>query len=449
VTRLWSGRAGRLSARQATGSAELREVIDSTPWVDVHEHLVEERHRLKAGDYTFADGLGNQVTVAKGWRGLLLGGLVFNDLRSAGLPNQTARLILAPRPDSGAAWDLLHPYLTSVRLGGYMRAVDATTERLFGCKLTRDTCESIDRRLDLLQGEGYYARVLQSDAGVERCQVNSLDCDPFCAGGVSAVTNQDLSITALVRGYHQIAERASGIEVGDLDDYIALVEWVYATYASAAVAVKCYWAYFHPQGLRFHSTDMPTRAFARVRRGVGSDTDRFAVEECVFRYCLQQAARYRLPVKLHCGYLAGNDDQSLGHSFLESAGVTQIVQAYPETDFVLMHTGWPSQEYLVALAKHQPNVYLDMSWAWALAPVAAADWLARCLTSVPTNKILCFGGDYLTVETVVGHAHLARRGLQQVLQFLVGSDWLTIDEAVALAPALMRDNADRVLPAPS
>jgi hypothetical protein len=110
---------------------------------------------------------------------------------------------------------------------------------------------------------------------------------------------------------------------------------------------------------------------------------------------------------------------------------------------------WPQQEQLLALAKHQPNVVVEMSWAWSAAPRSACDFLQRFLTTVPATKLLCFGADYLTVENVVGHAELARRGLQHALEDLVRSDWLSIDDASELVPLLMHGNARRVLPAPS
>ena len=47
----------------------------------------------------------------------------------------------------------------------------------------------------------------------------------------------------------------------------------------------------------------------------------------------------------------------------------------------------------------------------------------------------------MVVETVVGHAELARRGLETALEGLVRDDWLTPDEALALVPQLMRGNA--------
>ena len=125
------------------------------------------------------------------------------------------------------------------------------------------------------------------------------------------------------------------------------------------------------------------------------------------------------------------------------------MQEYPRTTFVLMHMAWPQQEQLLALAKHQPNVVVDMSWLVdGRATLGVSTSSQRFLTTVPATKLLCFGADYLTVENVVGHAELARRGLQRALEGSVADGWLTNDDALALVPLLMRDNAERILPAP-
>jgi uncharacterized protein len=109
-----------------------------------------------------------------------------------------------------------------------------------------------------------------------------------------------------------------------------------------------------------------------------------------------------------------------------------------------MHTGWPQQEQLLSVAKHFPNAVVDLCWAWSLAPRSTTDFVQRFLTTVPASKLLCFGGDSMVVETIVGHAELARRGLQAALEGLVNDDWLTPDAALALVPQVMRGNALRI-----
>ena len=428
-------------------SSELTELIDATPWIDVHEHLVEERHRLRDDAYEFVEVFGEDACIPGDWSSLVVGGYALDDLISAGLPPATAQSFT--RGDLGPLekWDLVEPYIEAVRLTGCMRAVDLTTERLFGSRLARDTCEEIDRACRDLRRPGYYRYVLNDVANVERCQVNSLEADPFCETEAPGLLDQDISIAGLVRGRHERAERWSGIEVGTLDDYVGVVERVFEQYAGRAVSAKCFWAYF--RSLAVGQVDSPPRrAFERLRRHTEDHADRRSVEDFLFRHCVELATRAGLPVKIHLGSLARNGDPHLRDIYSCVADTTRLVQEYPATTFVLMHMAWPQQEQLLALAKHQPNVVVEMSWVWTSAPQSACDFVGRFLTTVPATKLLCFGGDYLTVESVVGHSELARRGLQRALEGLADSGWLTIDDAARLVPLLMRGNAERILPAP-
>ena len=373
---------------------------------------------------------------------MLVYGYALDDLVSAGLPSAVSEQISGSDWDPLEKWNAVAEYVDAARLTGYMRALDSTTTRLFGLRLGPDTCEEIDRRLRSLREPGYYRRVLNEVANVERCQVNSVDHDPFCETEMPDLLDQDISITALVRGYHASAESRSGIDVGTLDDYVRVIDWVFGRYARDAVAVKCWWAYF--RSLAVASVDSPPRrSFARLRRGTDDKADRHRVEDFLFRHCVNLATEAGLPVKLHMGTLARNWDPHLTDCHACVTDVTPLVQEYPRTTFVLMHTAWPEQEQLLALAKHQPNVVVECSWSWTLAPRSTAEFIQRFLTTVPATKLLCFGGDYVTVENVVGHAELARRGLQSALEGLVDSGWITMEDAIALVPLLMRENAER------
>jgi hypothetical protein len=58
--------------------------------------------------------------------------------------------------------------------------------------------------------------------------------------------------------------------------------------------------------------------------------------------------------------------------------------------------------------------------------------------------VFTFGGDYITVETVYGHARVARMGIAQALTELVAEGWMTEREALATAERIMRGNAHEV-----
>jgi len=101
------------------------------------------------------------------------------------------------------------------------------------------------------------------------------------------------------------------------------------------------------------------------------------------------------------------------------ADLCPLLRQYPEARFVLMHIGYPYQDEMLALAKHYANAYVDLCWAWIISPAACVRFVKEFLTAAPVNKLLGFGGDYILIEPVLGHAKIARRGLALALTGLV------------------------------
>jgi hypothetical protein len=85
-----------------------------------------------------------------------------------------------------------------------------------------------------------------------------------------------------------------------------------------------------------------------------------------------------------------------------------------------------------------------MCWSWIINPVAAKDFLKKFLVAAPANKILTFGGDYIPVEPVLGHALIARRGIALALSELVEEGWIGLDDALALVDPIMHGNARKI-----
>jgi len=123
------------------------------------------------------------------------------------------------------------------------------------------------------------------------------------------------------------------------------------------------------------------------------------------------------------------------------AAAADLCVVSPETRFVFMHIGYPYYEDFIALAKQNPNAWVDMCWAWILNPVASKDFLKKFLVTAPANKVLTFGGDYIPVEPVVGHARIAREGISLALAELVEEGWLSLDDALSLVEPLLNGNA--------
>jgi predicted TIM-barrel fold metal-dependent hydrolase len=161
----------------------------------------------------------------------------------------------------------------------------------------------------------------------------------------------------------------------------------------------------------------------------------------LFWYAVDRATACELPVKIHTGYLAGVNAMELKLIRRHAEAAAAMCRQSPGTRFIFMHIGYPYYEDMLAVAKHFVNAHIDMCWSWIINPLAAKDFLKKYLVTAPANKVLAFGGDYVSVEPVVGHALIARRGITAALHELVQEGWLTLEEALTLAQRIMQGNA--------
>jgi predicted TIM-barrel fold metal-dependent hydrolase len=153
----------------------------------------------------------------------------------------------------------------------------------------------------------------------------------------------------------------------------------------------------------------------------------------------QLAAEHNLPIKLHTGYHAGWATMPLqdiwpGH-------LCELLKTFPDTRFVLMHAGYPFGEDLIAIAKHYPNVWIDLCWAWAINPRFTQQFLRHCLRAVPLNKLFGFGGDTFWPTMSLAFSRQARHWFTQTLEQELADGDLTEIQGMQIATALLHDNA--------
>jgi predicted TIM-barrel fold metal-dependent hydrolase len=165
---------------------------------------------------------------------------------------------------------------------------------------------------------------------------------------------------------------------------------------------------------------------------------------CLGDWCLARgvelAAEHNLPFKIHTGYYAGHSRMPIER--IRPGHLSALLARYPLTRFVLMHIAYPYNDELIALAKHYPNVYVDMCWAWSINPFVARDFVRRMIHAVPANKLFAFGGDTFWPNAAVAYATQARQWLTRALQAEVDEGLLRPAEAIALATRLMRTNQE-------
>jgi predicted TIM-barrel fold metal-dependent hydrolase len=281
---------------------------------------------------------------------------------------------------------------------------------------------------------------------VSACQVNSLEAT-FQLSADPARLQQDIGLTDfMLPSAESVAEwqAVTGRSIDGMPDLLATMADYHERFSPQAAAVKLAIAYARPIGLSAVRAEPRPDVFRAWIGGeaVAADQAR-AIEDAVLDAGLGLAADHGLTVKVHTGLHVGNDRMDLAQVRDNVADVGRLAQRYPTT-FTLMHMAYPYEGEVIAAAKHFTNVVADLCWAWIIDPLATRTFLKRYLVSAPASKVLCFGGDYIPVENVVGHAMLARRELARTLEELVAEGYLDAAAAADLVPDLMHGNAERI-----
>jgi len=97
-----------------------------------------------------------------------------------------------------------------------------------------------------------------------------------------------------------------------------------------------------------------------------------------------------------------------------------------------------------SLAKMFSNVHIDMCWTHIIAPAASRQMLHEYLDTLPSNKVLGYGGDCRYAEQSYGHSVIARDNIIRVLDEKVADGDLTEAQAIEIGKRVLHDNAAEI-----
>lgn len=167
---------------------------------------------------------------------------------------------------------------------------------------------------------------------------------------------------------------------------------------------------------------------------------RKALCDYLLHFALAEAARQELPFQFHTGF--GDSDADLRYA--NPLHMRAVIEAYPNTQLVLLHAGWPFFRELTHLAAIYPNVWMDLSLAVPFATVGIPAMLRDILGMAPFSKVL-FATDAFTMPEIYWvAARWGRWGLTQALGDLVAQGLLTEAEAYQAIKDILGDNARRL-----
>ena len=407
---------------------DLEQHIQSTPIVDTHEHMSKEDAFVSNGPdilRSLFDGYSTSDLVSAGASGAALGRMGnANDLDVRGRFEGIR-----------AAWE-------HIQFTGFGEGVRWIAKNIFGIdELTGEAIERAAPRAQQLRQPGQRLHLLKEVANLDHIQT-----DDFVLGVAPDASGPDfflydLSWWKYCGGTINSEELRveTGIEVKNLATLDQAFEAVFAKYAPLAIAVKSQHAYDRTLLWEKRDDADAERVLFKV---IAGETLTAGDKLCLGDWCLARGAalagQHNLPFKLHTGYYAGNGTMPV--HYMRAGQLSLLLAEYPQTKFVLMHTAYPYTGEIVALAKHYPNVFADMCWAWSIDPYTSESFVRQMIHAAPANKLFVFGGDANWPYAAVAYAWQARRGLTQALQAEINHGSLTERQAIHLATRFLRAN---------
>ena len=412
-----------------TTQTDIASFIQQTPLVDTHEHMKYEHVYLDDKPDILLQLFQNYISA---------------DLRVAGAsPEALDRLYDQSDADVAARFAPVQEAWETAQYTGYGEAVRIIASELYGLdELTPESIAAAQDRNGALVQPGERLRLLRDEANLDHIQTDakSMNIEADLSG--PDFFFYDISWVDFCSGRpdHEAIGESTGLEVTDLASLRRVMETIFASSSSAAIAVKSQHAYNRTLRWQERSDDEAARALDIYLRN-GDEMDE-ATRLCLGDWCwargVELCIEHDLPQKLHTGYYAGHSRMPV--DLIRSGHLSPLLAKYPDARFVLMHIAYPYTEELIALAKHYPNVYADLCWAWSINPYSSMEFVRRFIHAAPANKLFLFGGDTGYPGAALAYSRQARTWFTRLMQAEIADGLLTEDQAIDLARRFMHGN---------
>ena len=411
---------------------DLWTILSELTVLDSHEHQEEEKDRLKR-TVDFMEYLRHYA---------------LSDFITAGLSSAHVALVNNPKAAPEDKWRVLAPYWDAVKNTGYVRAGRIAARRIHGVEdISGRTVRLITDELQKNNRPGYVKQVYKEICRIEVGQVNALEPNViYRAETDPEMFLQDISGLRLMLPYIPLerVQAETGEELGNLSSYERAVQWYFERYGVEASAVKNQCAYM--RNLRFD--DVPRedaeRMYARWRRDRRSlvRAELKALGDYSWNYIVRTAGEHKLVVKIHTGYMAGNN--SLELTQIRPGQLTTLLRRFPNVKFDLFHMGYPFEYEVCAMVKQYANAYVDLTWAPIVNPAGTIHFIKQFVSACPLTKLFAFGGDYRPVDPVYGHLWITKHVVGVALTQAYEEGLLGLEDATRAARLFLRDNVAEV-----
>ena len=404
----------------------LVEAMEQMEIVDAHEHLPEEKVRLKDPVDVFT----------------LFSHYARLDLLQAGMSQGQYQALFDRSTSLEARWKTFAPFWERIRWTCFSRPALLGARRFCGVDDINDqTYQAISAAMQQANTPGIYDRVLRQACNIRICLTNAYGTE----------VKSDLLVPVLwpplmydVKTWEDLCRPVFDRQaaISSLDDYLeAARRYLLKVKAEGAVAFKMLAA---PHA----APDRPKaeECFGRLKSGTVKALESPGGTNPLRDYLVDEFIRFagqnEMVIAVHTGFLG-----TLRHH--RPVDVAPLIMRHPEVRFDVYHVGYPRVREALALAKCQPNVWTNFCGTYLLSERFAQAALDEAIDLLPSSKIIAFGGDYgsvhgVPVEKVYGHLVMARQVIARVLARRIEEGRMAAAQAVDLARQWFWDNPRRL-----
>jgi len=408
-------------------------------WIaDSHEHIYDEADRTSR-DIDFFD---------------LLSHYTLGDLGNAGLTREGVQIALNKKAPEAKRWAAVEPYWKYARFTGYAQNLRIAIRDIYGFdEISASTIPGINAAIRAKNKPGLYKEVLKDRARIRFYVQDDRHVHPSKPDRESFVIAREFDDFVIPQSREEIhrLEKLTNTSITSLATLEAACEVRFNEALAAEMsAVKTLLAYRRDIYFAEVERSAAEADFARMIAVEKTPAWNFRqltnhpfrnMEDHMFHHVMRLANSHHVPVQIHTGLNSIAQGEYNNITNTNPAQLINIFFLYQDTKFDLFHLGYPYLAEMGALVKCFTHVHVDFCWAHIISPTTSARALSEYLDTVPSNKIIAFGGDFLYAELAYAHAQIARRVVAKVLAGKVQEGFCKEEEAVELGKRILFDNA--------
>lgn len=402
-----------LQKDEAAIYSELLQYANTLKVIDAHEHM------LSADDHS--------KSYLSFWN--FFSEYVKWDLMSAGLPKSYEGYMPKNEQEVIELFNVVEPFLPYVENGSYMLSVKMALKKYFGYeKITRSNFLDITRQLNKENTVENYHKIFR-DAHIVKFLEQSIQGNPNELEFINITTlNWQWEIQ------QKVTKMCRENKAMSLQDVMVFYEKeLTKEKQNGSVGIK----FFPHVFIEPYDTVIAKQQFEAVKNGADFD-QRSSLARVIYEKQIEIGTKLNMVIAIHTGVWADITDKTPMILF-------PIVAKYPNATFDIYHMGIPQIREAAFLGKNYPNVYLNLCWAYSVSENMVLNSLDEWIDLVPTNKIIGFGGDVITLpQHAVGMLIVAKHVLCKVLARRIVNDRMDIPAAKKILEDWLYNNPVRV-----